>query len=211
MRKPRISKPSKNANKSAGLGQVRIIGGRWRGRKTPVVDGPGLRPTADRAREILFNWLMYDLVGAKCLDLFAGTGVLGLECLSRGAKFVEFVELHRVAANQIEASLAVLLEDLPARSANVNCVNALNFLNLAHQESFDIVFLDPPFDSNLLQQAISLLDQRRATWLRDGTLVYLEFDRNVPSPRLPESWQTIKEKTVGQSKLLLVEVRRGEA
>jgi len=146
---------------------VRIIGGRWRGRKLKVGEGEGLRPTPDRVRETLFNWLQPVLDGARCLDLFAGSGALGFEALSRGADSVVMVENN--------PSLAALLREqavyLGATSAHISHADALAWLN-GETRSFDIVLLDPPFSDSLLEQACARLFDRRL--LVDGALIYME-------------------------------------
>ncbi|MDX1550554.1 MAG: 16S rRNA (guanine(966)-N(2))-methyltransferase RsmD, partial [Lysobacter spongiicola] len=132
-------------------GQVRLIGGRWRGSKLPVADIEGLRPTSDRVRETLFNWLMPVLPGARVLDLFAGSGALGLEALSRGAATATLVERDPLLAT----ALAQVAARLPGgEAATVVQADALAWLPAQPRGSFDIAFLDPPFSAGLWEQAL---------------------------------------------------------
>lgn len=176
-------------------GEVRIIGGTWRGRRVGVADAPGLRPTGDRVRETLFNWLAPSLPGMRCLDLFAGTGILGLEALSRGAAEVCFVERQPVLARAIEAAIA----RLSARGARVVTADARRFLAGAPQ-SFDCVFLDPPFGDFALGELCTLLEQG---WLADGGYVYLEMSAADAVPALPAGWAVTKDKTAGKVRFAL--------
>ena len=148
-------------------GELRVIGGRWRGRKLPVADLPGLRPTGNRIRETLFNWLAPDIAGARCLDLFAGTGALGIEALSRGALRCDFVEAGSEAAGMLKRNL----EALDATDvAEVHHGDALDFPSASG--AFDIVFLDPPFDADLWDSALAQLLRKRA--LAPDALLYIE-------------------------------------
>jgi 16S rRNA (guanine966-N2)-methyltransferase len=182
-------------------GKLRIIGGSWRGRKLPVADLEGLRPTADRVRETVFNWLAADLPGLHCLDLFAGTGALGLEALSRGAASCQFVERQRPAASLINDALNTL--DALDRGSVLNA-DALSFLTSTPQGSdpaasdrsrtYGLVFLDPPFSSDLMEPALAALE--RSPLLRDGALIYLEYASAKP-PQLPPGWQAYRSKRSG--------------
>ncbi|MFI2811210.1 16S rRNA (guanine(966)-N(2))-methyltransferase RsmD [Microbulbifer zhoushanensis] len=170
------------------LSQLRIIGGEWRGRRLQFAPVEGLRPTGDRLRETLFNWLQFRLPGARCLDLFAGSGALGLEALSRGAASVEFVELNRRAADTLRAQLQLLGTD----RGRVHHQSALDFL-AGDASAYDIVFLDPPFTADLWQPALAALHDR----LAPRALVYVETPRDTALP-LPGHWQVEKEKRAGQ-------------
>lgn len=177
--------------RSGGAGQIRIIGGLWRGRKLPVPDSAGLRPTTDRVRETLFNWLAPDIQGARCLDCFAGSGALGLEALSRHAASVTLIELERPVAQQLEKNLATL----GATTGRVINTNTLQWL--AQQgEPHDLVFIDPPFRKGLLEQTLTLLENNG--WLADGALVYVESEVENGLPPVPVSWQLHREKVAGQ-------------
>ena len=153
--------------------QVRIIAGEWRGRKLPVLDLPGLRPTLDRVRETLFNWLMHDISGAFVLDLFAGSGALGMEALSREARHVTFVDSNGQTCRAIESNLSILLGDPVMERAHVANLSAEAFLRKKAQQPFDVVFLDPPFDSDVLSSVCDLLAD--GGWLSPSGLVYLEW------------------------------------
>jgi len=172
-------------------GQIRIIAGTWRGRKLPVPAATGLRPTPDRVRETLFNWLAPHLVGARCLDLFSGTGALCIEALSRGAGEVVMVE--RDAA--VTATLRHTLEVLGARHATVVNTDATEYLSRPAQP-FDIVFVDPPFASNLIERCAALLDTRR--WVRPGGLVYVEAPARLEPLPVPASWELLRSKHAGE-------------
>ena len=149
-------------------GSVRIVGGQWRGRRLPVVDAPGLRPSGDRVRETLFNWLQGAVEGARCADLFAGTGALGFEAASRGAREVVLVERAPRVAAQLEQSAAML------GAGQVKVINgdALAWLGHRPAASLDLVFIDPPFDSDLAGQALEAISA--SACLSDGALVYVE-------------------------------------
>lgn len=176
-------------------GEVRIIGGAWRGRRLPIVTAPGLRPTADRVRETLFNWLAPVLPGMRCLDLFAGTGALGLEALSRGAAQACFVECQAVIAKALEESLRRLGSD----NARVVVGDAHRFL-AGPPQPFDLVFLDPPFGDVDLGDLCTLLDKG---WLSGDARVYLELPGSTPLPGLPPHWTVLREKTAGQVRFAL--------
>jgi 16S rRNA (guanine966-N2)-methyltransferase len=152
---------------AAKSNQVRIIGGEWRSRRISFPDHEGLRPSADRVRETLFNWLGQDLSGQSCLDLFAGSGALGFEALSRGAASVVMVEKSR----RVCAALSRNAELLAAKNLRLHCADALEFATAADAAArFDLVFLDPPFRSDLLLQLLP----RVAVLLRPGAQVYVE-------------------------------------
>ncbi|ALB72712.1 16S rRNA (guanine(966)-N(2))-methyltransferase [Cronobacter muytjensii] len=176
---------------SSGSGQIRIIGGQWRGRKLPVPDSPGLRPTTDRVRETLFNWLAPYLVGARCLDCFAGSGALGLEALSRYAASATLLEMERGVAQQLQKNLATL----KSSAGKVVNANTLNFLN-QNGEPHDIVFVDPPFRKGLLEETLTLLETRG--WLAPQALIYVESEVENGLPPVPASWQLHREKVAGQ-------------
>src|SRR5215471_2142750 len=150
-------------------GKVRIIGGRLRGSKLAVPDLPGLRPTPDRVRETLFNWLMPFIDGARCLDLFAGTGALGIEALSRGAASADFVETDPGLAQALRDNLSRLEQS----NAGVRSGDALTLLRSTPAQPYDIAFVDPPFSADLWHDAAQALES--GGWLRDGALVYLEM------------------------------------
>lgn len=175
----------------AGSGQIRIIGGQWRGRKLPVPESPGLRPTTDRVRETLFNWLAPSIVDANCLDCFAGSGALGLEALSRYAANATLLEMERGVAQQLQKNLATL----KASNAKVVNTNALAFLAQAGAPH-DIVFVDPPFRKGLLEETLKLLENNG--WLSDEALIYIESEVENGLPPVPENWHVYREKVAGQ-------------
>lgn len=171
---------------------VRIIGGRWRSRRIEFPTTAQLRPTPDRVRETLFNWLQPTIVGASCLDLFAGSGALGIEALSRGASRAVLVDRDPGVVRHLRSTL----EQLEANHATVQRADALEFLRGAAVEPFDLVFLDPPFADRLLPQAVHLLAERG--WLRPGALVYFERPADEPLLSLPAGWSVIRTKKAGQ-------------
>ncbi len=176
----------------AKTNSIRIIAGQWRGRRLPVLDVEGLRPSTDRVRETLFNWLMYDVAGARCLDLFAGTGSLGLECLSRGAAKAVFVDSDKQIASQLQRNLSTLES---SDMGEVVVQSATNFLATPANKQFDLVFLDPPFESDLLVKAMPLLMENG--WLADGALVYVEQASKKDPENTPDEWQIYKEGKAG--------------
>jgi 16S rRNA (guanine966-N2)-methyltransferase len=187
---------TRHRNHDAG-GQIRLIGGDWRGRKLPVLSAEGLRPTSDRVRETLFNWLQFDLPGARVLDAFAGTGALGLEALSRGAKTVTLVEAHGPAAKQLQANLNRLA--VPAERGQTIQSSVLDWLATSRLEDrppFEGVFLDPPFEQDLMQPTLDALGQ--GNWLSDQAWLYLEQEKHADWPTLPDGWVLVKEKTTSQ-------------
>lgn len=182
---------------------MRIIGGAWRGRRLPVSDTPAVRPSGDRVRETLFNWLAPVISGMRCLDLFAGTGVLGLEALSRGAAEVCFVERELRVARLLEESL----RRFGVHGAQLIVADAHRFL-AGVARPFDLVFLDPPFGAVDLAQLCTLL---RSGWLASGARIYIELPRSQQLPALPAGWVVLREKTAGQVRFALVQAERPEA
>jgi 16S rRNA (guanine966-N2)-methyltransferase len=179
-------------------GKIRIIAGQWRGRKLQVPIKPQVRPTASRVRETLFNWLSMYIPGSRCLDLFAGSGALGIEAASRGAKQVVLVENHRQIVQGIKQQLA----ELKAEHLKVVCADVRQFLKKT-PSTFDIVFLDPPFGQDLLSPCCTLLEQRG--WLTKTAHIYLETERDLGEPHLPPTWQIIRYQTAGQVSFFLAE------
>jgi 16S rRNA (guanine966-N2)-methyltransferase len=172
---------------------LRIIGGAWRGRRLRFPPAEDIRPTPDRVRETLFNWLAARVPGSSCLDLFAGSGALGLEALSRGAARLTFVERDPSAASEIAARL----DEWGAHGARVENVDARRFLEHAHAEPFDIVFLDPPFASALLAETAERLEQ--GGWLANDALIYIECPADrAPEEAVPAGWAPLKAKRAGE-------------
>ena len=170
---------------------IRIIGGQHRGRKLPFPDLPGLRPTADRVRETLFNWLQPLLPGATCLDLFAGSGALGLEAASRGAGEVVMLDRSPVVVEQIEQNIRLL----QLTRARIELADALHWLQ-GPSRPFDLVFVDPPFAGDLAGRCCRSLQQYG--WLAPAARIYLESDARQPGPETPAEWIAIREKKAGQ-------------
>lgn len=180
----------KQHNKKAASGSIRIIAGKHRGRKLPVLMAEGLRPTTDRVKETLFNWLMPYIHNAHCLDCFAGAGSLGFEALSRGAAKVTLIELNKAAAKQLLANKQLL----KSNDVIVCNDNALNYLKAPTSDKFDLVFIDPPFRQNLISNTCELLE---SDWLTEQALIYIEMEAEGNQP-LPENWLLLKEKIAGQ-------------
>lgn len=179
------------SQKRAPNGQVRIISGLWRGRKLPVHDAEGLRPTTDRVKETLFNWLAQDIPHAKCLDLFAGSGGLGFESASRQADKVTMLEMNPQAFAQLKTNIAAL------KASNIEAVNTDTLAYLKQPgQAYDVVFIDPPFRQGLLQETVQLLEQNG--WLAANAMIYIESEKELPLTELPESWQLYREKLAGQ-------------
>lgn len=172
-------------------GMVRIIAGEWRGRRLKVPDIKDLRPTPDRVRETLFNWLAPVIAGARCLDLFAGSGVLGFEALSRGATQVVFVD----EAAQVVELIQEQLKTFGAENAEVYRARVPAQLKTTAQP-FDVVFLDPPYQSDLLLPTCQHLEQHG--FLAAGAYVYMEADHAIAENELPHGWQMLKSKQAGQ-------------
>ncbi|KZN40403.1 16S rRNA (guanine(966)-N(2))-methyltransferase RsmD [Pseudoalteromonas luteoviolacea] len=188
----RKKKPQTQSN-----GHIRIISGKFKGRKLPVKDVEGLRPTTDRVKETLFNWLMADIRDASVLDCFAGSGSLGFECLSRFAQDATFVELDKGAAAQIKANVVTL----GLENATVFNTSALEYLkHNEKKQTFDVIFLDPPFRKSLLEPCCELLEKNQ--WLGENTLIYVEFERESQF-EFPAKWQLLKEKQAGQVTCML--------
>jgi 16S rRNA (guanine966-N2)-methyltransferase len=175
---------------------VRIIAGAWRGRRVQFPDLPGLRPTPDRVRETLFNWLQPSLAGARCLDLFAGSGALGVEALSRGAQALVFVEQAQAAARSLVRELERLGGSARATVVEMGAARFLRAGAGGYGGSFDVAFLDPPFHGDALAEFIPLLDA--GGWVQAGALVYLECEKSAGAPGLPSHWELLKSKFAGE-------------
>jgi 16S rRNA (guanine966-N2)-methyltransferase len=191
--------PKRNAEKKSQPGRLRIVAGIWRSRLLQIAAVPGLRPTSARIRETLFNWLAPRISGARCLDLCAGTGALGIEALSRGAAHCVFVEKSGPAVASLRANIA----SLAAENASVQAMDARRFLQQYSEEPFDIVFLDPPFSAGLLPDLCQLLDG--GTMLADDARLYIEEDRAAATCELPASWRVLKTANAGNVRYSLVD------
>ncbi|MDW6002598.1 16S rRNA (guanine(966)-N(2))-methyltransferase RsmD [Vibrio mangrovi] len=184
--------PNKSQKKDKS-GFIRIISGLWKGRKLPVHDAEGLRPTTDRVKETLFNWLATDLPKARCLDLFAGSGSLGFEAASRQAEFVTMIEKNPDALRQLKQNQQTL------SASHLQIVQADTRIYLAQTppaEPYDIVFIDPPFRQGLLEETLHLLEQGQ--WLHENALIYIESEKEWPVSTIPPSWKLHREKVAGQ-------------
>tara|TARA_B100001059_G_scaffold209626_3_gene222695 strand:+ start:2582 stop:3181 length:600 start_codon:yes stop_codon:yes gene_type:complete len=181
----------KQSNKKTG--ELRLIAGQWRGRKLPILTAEGLRPTTDRVRETLFNWLQFDIQGAQVVDLFAGSGSLGFEAASRGAQQVTLIEMDKAAARQLNQNVS----RLSAPQINVIQQSALDWLNAESTQptKLDIVFIDPPFNKSLVSPTLEAL--KRGEWLHSDSLIYVESEHNLP-PEVFNDFDILREKHHGQ-------------
>jgi 16S rRNA (guanine966-N2)-methyltransferase len=170
---------------------LRIIGGEWRGRKIRFPPVAAIRPTPDRVRETLFNWLQPDVPGSRCLDLYAGSGALGLEALSRGAREVVFVDVDAVALRHLDATLG----NLHCERGRTVRAEAWRYLD-GPVEPFDIIFLDPPYADRALADTCRRIADRG--WLEPGGLVYLEDVAAAGPPALPPGWELLRSKRAGE-------------
>ena len=170
---------------------VRIIGGAWRGRRIRFPPGPELRPTPDRVRETVFNWLQGVIADARCLDLFAGSGALGIEALSRGAGEAVFVEKDRAAADALTGTLA----SLQATRGQVVRADVFQYLSRPPRP-YDVVFLDPPFAQGRLAELCTLLEVRG--WLAARAFIYLEARARDSVAQLPPSWEAVRQTRAGE-------------
>lgn len=183
--------------------EFRIIAGVWRRRRLKFPPLPGIRPSPDRVRETLFNWLRDEIAGARCLDLFAGSGALGLEALSRGAASVVFVDRERQVIEALRQHVATLHAD----GAALVQADALAWLKGTPQ-SFDMVFLDPPFDADLIPAALAAL--AAGGWLKPGARLYVEYAADRP-PELASSWEVLRESRAGRVGFALLKAGTGKA
>lgn len=185
--------------------QLRIIAGYWRGRKIHFSAEKDLRPTPDRVRETVFNWLQADIIDANCLDLFAGSGALGFEAASRGAKRVVMVDNSVKTSAEIRANI----QTLQPQSSSIELVSgdALAYLK-NNTIKYDVVFLDPPYHSQLLSQICMLLEQEKC--LSEHAKIYLEHDKSLALPALPVNWYVKKNKSAGQVSYYLIDRKENE-
>lgn len=176
-------------------GKVRIIGGKWRGRKLNIAPGANIRPTPDRVRETLFNWLTVELIDASCLDMFAGSGALGLEALSRGANDVVMID----KSPKVTKYLHQVCNDWGINRADVYCANALHhpsWLSQAPAQKFNVVFVDPPYHAGLIYQSLTFLTQHKL--LANHAVIYVETNQPIIDTCLPPGWIKYKNKIAGQ-------------
>jgi 16S rRNA (guanine966-N2)-methyltransferase len=193
-----VVKKSKPGRRPGATNRVRIIGGEWGGRRLDFPDAQGLRPTSDRVRETLFNWLQYEIHGCRVLDAFAGSGALGFEAASRGAREVVMLERARKVADTLQKNAT----ELHADNVRLLTVDALDYLSQA-DEPFDLVFLDPPFGQGLIEPILALLDSRGL--LKPDAKIYIEFEASLSMPTLPEGWELVRDRIAGDVRYGLIE------
>ena len=187
-------------NNSKNRGKVRITSGEWKNRNLEVPDIDGLRPTSERVRETLFNWLMPSIHKSVCLDLFAGSGSLGFEALSRGARHCTFVEKSKLAFRQIKTTRTIL----NAMNSEAHNCDAIDFLSSVHNHNFNLVFLDPPFLDDYLISSIESIHEYQL--VSRGGYIYIEFNKNNDLFDLPDNWSVIRKKIYGNVCFILIEV-----
>jgi 16S rRNA (guanine966-N2)-methyltransferase len=173
-------------------GEVRIISGKWRGRKLAVLNAEGLRPTTDRVKETLFNWLMHDISGAVVLDCFAGSGSLAIEALSRYAAHATLVERDAGLARHLSQNL----QKLNCDNTQVISQDCLSWLSGMATKQYSVVFIDPPFRKGLALPCCQALEQHQ--WLTGDALIYLETEKECSTADVPANWRLLKEKIAGQ-------------
>jgi 16S rRNA (guanine966-N2)-methyltransferase len=174
---------------------LRIIGGQWRGRKLEFMAVDCLRPTPDRVRETLFNWVQPYISGARCLDLFSGSGALGLEALSRDAESVTFVDLNNVTSRQLQSNLQLL----KCQSAEVIQADVMQWLESRitdMEPRYDMVFMDPPFRKDMVAECCQLLESHNL--LAENAIIYVETESELSHPDVPANWKEHRSKTTGQ-------------
>ena len=190
-----------NEMKKEKKGEIRIIGGKWKGKKIYFDLNNDLRPTPDRAKETLFNWLGQDLNMMRCLDLFSGTGALGLEALSRGAKKVTFVEKNKDYLQKIKK---VYLEMSQKEDCDFYCAECLEWVqNKSSKAKYDLIFIDPPFNKNLIDNLLSNILRREL--LSESGKIYFEFEKKLDL-KIPESLDLKKKKSLGKKSYVLAEI-----
>ena len=174
-------------------GSIRIIGGKWRGRKLSVLDKQGLRPTTDRVKETLYNWLMPIIQNSNCLDCFSGSGSLGFEAASRGAQSVTLLEKDKQVANQLKKNK----QFIASNNIDIYATDTFHWLNKPAQKQFDVVFIDPPFHQSLIEKTITLLENN--LWLNSSAYIYIECETTHDlTSYIPSNWYLHREKTAGQ-------------
>ena len=203
-RPPARKKPVVSPGKGSGTGELRIIGGDWRSRKLRFPDSGGVRPSPARTRETLFNWLNFHLAGSRCLDLFAGSGALGMEALSRGAAQATLVDHTPALAKALRDNLRLL----GTSKGDVACQDVEQFLARRDGPGYDIVFMDPPFRQGWLERLIPLLDAQQ--WVTPGGWIYVEHESERALPAVPASWHLHRQKSAGQVSYCLFRVEQRE-
>ncbi|AZR41383.1 16S rRNA (guanine(966)-N(2))-methyltransferase RsmD [Marinobacter salarius] len=186
-------------------GELRIIGGDWRSRKLRFPEAGGVRPTPARTRETLFNWLTHHLPGSRCLDLFAGSGALGLEALSRGAGPTTFVDHTPALAQALRSNLRLLKSE----NGEVACQAVDTYLAQPPAKPVDILFMDPPFRQGWLENLFPMIADKG--WVKPGGWIYAEHESDIPTPTAPANWILHRQKTAGQVTYCLFRVEGSEA
>jgi len=190
-----------NEMKKGEKGEIRIIGGKWKGKKIHFELNDDLRPTPDRAKETLFNWLGQDLNEMYCLDLFSGTGALGLEALSRGAKKITFVEQNKKYLKKIKNVYIGMTEK---EDCDFFCAECLDWVkNNNSQTKYDLIFIDPPFNKNLIDDLLATI--LRKELLSKNGRIYFEFEKKLDF-KIPKSLNLKKEKSLGKKSYVLAEI-----
>lgn len=194
--KSNVKRPGVNNKRlpavSGAPGEVRVISGKWRGRKLAVLNAEGLRPTTDRVKETLFNWLMHDINGAVVLDCFAGSGSLAIEALSRYAAGATLVERDSALARHLKQNL----QKLSCDNATVVNQDCLSLLSTPATRQYSLVFIDPPFRKGLALPCCQALEQYG--WLTANALIYLETEKELALTEIPAGWRLLKENIAGQ-------------
>lgn len=189
-------------------GKVRIIGGFWRSRQLSVLDQEGLRPSTDRVRETLFNWLKDDLQGATCLDLFAGSGALGLEAASRGAKYVQLLEHHPLALSNLKNNFSLLQPSPPGCDVQITRAEAVTWMQAGSVGRFDLIFVDPPFDDvNLMKITLKTLGNTQ--FQTQFPIIYVESPSKLENAVILEylpQWTIDRQMTAGVVKASLLKL-----
>ncbi len=178
---------------------LRIIGGEWRSRRISFAAIDGLRPTPGRVRETLFNWLQFSITGARCLDVFAGSGILGIEAVSRGAASALLIESNVRAC----AAITAAIQALATQRVQLLQGNAIVLLATAPKDGYDIVFLDPPFRMGLVSMVVDRLESYG--WVVSGSKVYIEQERDSRFLELPPNWRILKRQNAGDVAYYLCE------
>jgi len=182
-------------------GEIRIIGGKWKSKKIYFDLNDDLRPTPDRAKETLFNWLGQDLNKMYCLDLFSGTGALGFEAFSRGAQKVTFVEKNKEYLQKIKK---VFLEMNEKADCDFFCAECLEWIqNNSSETKYDLIFIDPPFNKNLIHDLLAAILEKEL--LSKNGQIYCEFEKKLDL-EIPESFTLKKKKSLGKKSYVLAEV-----
>ena len=190
----------KYSSKNIYKGKVRIISGKWRNRTLKVENYEGLRPTSERIRETLFNWLRSEISGLNCLDLFAGTGSLGFEALSRGADNCIFIDKTEAAIKQLKKAKELVI----AENCHIFKTNGFDFLSSNKNNSYDLIFLDPPFADNIIDETINLIVKYEL--VTPNGYIYIEINKNQKFPDIPKNWIIARKKNIANVCFALIKV-----